>query len=110
MKWSASQAVEQAETILRHRDIVGTPCEGGMGLVNNKQSKWKTAEPQYRRVMVQQEIRDMKGKSSPNGQTIVIVGSQCRAAVKALGRAAERASSWLWLKRDQENWKLSNER
>ena len=80
-----------------------------MGLVNNKQSKWKTAEPQYRRVMVQQEIRDMKGKSSPNGQTIVIVGSQCRAAVKALGRAAERASSWLWLKRDQENWKLSNE-
>ena len=38
-----------------------------------------------------------------------IVGRQCRAAVNALGRAAERASSWLWLKRDQGNWKLSNE-
>ena len=44
-KWSASQAVEQAETRLRHRDIVGTPCEGRMGLGNNKQSKWKTAQP-----------------------------------------------------------------
>ena len=38
-----------------------------------------------------------------------IVGRQRRAAVKALGQAAERASIWLWLKRDQENWKLSNE-
>ena len=38
-----------------------------------------------------------------------IVGRQRRAAVTALGQAAERTSSWLWLKRDQENWKLSNE-
>ena len=38
-----------------------------------------------------------------------IVGKQRRAAVKALRHAAERATSWLWLNRDQENWKLSNE-
>ena len=38
-----------------------------------------------------------------------IVFRQRRAAVKALGQAAERASSWLWLNRDQDNWKLSNE-
>ena len=38
-----------------------------------------------------------------------IVGRQRRAAVKALKQVAERASSCLWLKRDQENWKLSNE-
>ena len=38
-----------------------------------------------------------------------IVGRQRRAAVKALEQAAERASSWLLLKGDQENWKLSNE-
>ena len=31
-----------------------------------------------------------------------IVGRQRRAAVKALGHAAERASSWLWLKRPEE--------
>ena len=62
-KWSASQAVEQAETRLRHSDIVETPCEGRMGLGNTKQSQWKTAEPQERRVLVQQEIRDMEEES-----------------------------------------------
>ena len=41
--------------------------------------------------------------------SLCIVRRQRRATVKALGQAAERASSWLWLKRDQENWKLSNE-
>ena len=62
-KWSASQADEQAETRLRHSDIVETPCEGRMGLGNTKQSQWKTAEPQERRVLVQQEIRDMEEES-----------------------------------------------
>jgi len=34
-----------------------------MGLGNNKQSKWKTAEPQERRAMVQQEIKNIKEES-----------------------------------------------
>ena len=34
-----------------------------MGLVKNKQSKWKTEEPQERRAMVQQEIRDIEEES-----------------------------------------------
>ena len=34
-----------------------------MGLGENKQSKWKTEEPQERRAMVQQEIRDMEEES-----------------------------------------------
>ena len=38
-----------------------------------------------------------------------IVEKQRRAAMKALGQNAERAPSWLLLKRDQENWNLSNE-
>ena len=36
---------------------------GRIGLGNNKQSKWKTTEPQERRAMVQQEIRDMEEES-----------------------------------------------
>jgi len=35
-------------------------------------------------------------------------GKRNRAAVKTLGQAAERASSWLRLNRYQESWKLSN--
>ena len=61
-KWSASQAVEQAVTILRHRDIVGTPCDDRMGLGNNKQSEWKTVEPQERRAMIQQERNKRYGR------------------------------------------------
>ena len=34
-----------------------------MGIGNNKQSKWKTVEPQERRAMVQQEIRDIEEES-----------------------------------------------
>jgi len=34
-----------------------------MGIGNNKQSKWKTVEPQERSAMVQQEIRDMEEES-----------------------------------------------
>jgi len=41
--------------------------------------------------------------------SIGIVGRQRRATLKALGQATERAFSCIWLKRDQENWKLSND-
>ena len=41
--------------------------------------------------------------------TLSIVGKQRRATVKALRQAVERASRWIRLNRDQENWKLSNE-
>ena len=61
-KWSASQAVEQAVTRLRHRDIVGTPCDGRIGLVNNRQSEWKTVEQQERRAMIQQERNKRYGR------------------------------------------------
>ena len=55
-KWSASLGGDQAETRLRHRDIVGTPCEGRIGLENSKQNQWKTAESQERRDMVGQPL------------------------------------------------------
>ena len=55
-KWSASLVGDQAETRLRHRDIVGTPCEGRIGLENSKQNQWKTAESQERRDMVGQPL------------------------------------------------------
>ena len=60
-KWSASQAVEQAESRLRHRDIVGTTCENRQGLGSGTpRCQWKTAEPHDRRAMVQQEVREQE--------------------------------------------------
>ena len=51
-KWSASQAVKQAEDMLTIRDIVGNTCVG-----SSKFKPWKAANGKDRRDMVQEEIR-----------------------------------------------------
>ncbi|KAH3735567.1 hypothetical protein DPMN_042103 [Dreissena polymorpha] len=42
-KWSASQAVAQAESRLRHKDIEGTTAIGRQGLGSTKPQRWSTA-------------------------------------------------------------------
>ena len=56
-KWSASQAVAQSESRLRHRDIVGTTAVGTKGLGAEKPKRWNSADTETRREMVQNEIR-----------------------------------------------------
>lgn len=36
-----------------------------------------------------------------------VKGRERKRTAKAAGQAAERASSWLWLKREEKSWKLS---
>ncbi|XP_033750531.1 uncharacterized protein LOC117334822 [Pecten maximus] len=56
-KWSASRAVEDAESRLRHKDIVGTVCQGRQGLGTTHRQSWRTTDTGERRGMVQSEIR-----------------------------------------------------
>ncbi|XP_052240804.1 uncharacterized protein LOC127851227 [Dreissena polymorpha] len=56
-RWSASNAVEQAESRLRHQDIVGTSCQGRQGLGLNTRQPWSSATTVQRRELVQSEIR-----------------------------------------------------
>ena len=56
-KWSASQAVKQAERRLRHKDIVGTTTVGRQGLGTTKTPRWTTANSRERRQLVQGEVR-----------------------------------------------------
>ena len=57
-KWSASQAVSQAESRLRHKDIVGTTAVGTRGFgATEGVKRWRTADNKERREMVQAEIR-----------------------------------------------------
>jgi len=56
-KWSASKAVEQAESSLHHQVIVGATNKGREGLGHGQQPRWEKADSQERRSMVQQEIR-----------------------------------------------------
>ena len=60
-----------------------------MGLGNNKQSKWKTAEPQERRAMVQQEIKNIKEESRKT--KAVQMGKQ---GLQTRWTTPERSPSW----------------
>ncbi|XP_060082190.1 uncharacterized protein LOC132561508 [Ylistrum balloti] len=59
-KWSASSAVQEAESRLRHSDIVGTTCIGKQGLGSTRVERWGTADTAGRRKMVQDNIRKME--------------------------------------------------
>jgi hypothetical protein len=56
-KWSASRAVQQAESRLRHKDIVGTTAVGRQGLGTTSTQRWSTASDVEKRKMIQNEIR-----------------------------------------------------
>ncbi|XP_052234917.1 uncharacterized protein LOC127847189 [Dreissena polymorpha] len=74
-KWSASQAVSQAESILRHKDIVGTTTEGRQRLGMIKPQRWSTADKRERSQMVQKEIRASEEES--RRARSVEMGGQC---------------------------------
>ncbi|XP_076101153.1 protein mono-ADP-ribosyltransferase PARP14-like [Mytilus galloprovincialis] len=56
-KWVAKSAVEDAESLLRHRDIVGVVTSGRLGFGNIHQPLWQSADTRHTRELVQQEVR-----------------------------------------------------
>ena len=56
-KWSASLAVQEAESSLRHKDIVGAVYQGRQGFGSSKIQFWEKASVAEKRSMVQLEIR-----------------------------------------------------
>ena len=68
-KWSASQAVAQAESRLRHKDIVGTTAVGRQGLGSTQPQRWSTASKKERSQMVQHEISFQKRKTGAPEQS-----------------------------------------
>ncbi|XP_063419448.1 uncharacterized protein LOC134702450 [Mytilus trossulus] len=59
-KWSARTAVDQAESILHHKDIVGNTCTGRQGLGMTHFQQWSKATPKEKSSMVQSEIRTVE--------------------------------------------------
>ena len=74
-KWSASQTVAQAESRLRHKDIVGTTAIGRQGLGSSKPQRWSTAGKKERSQMVQYEIRH--SEEDDRRARAVGMGGQC---------------------------------
>ena len=59
-KWKAAEAVEEAESRLRHRDIVGVTAKGRLGLGSVEQQLWQNANDKERRQLVQREIGNIE--------------------------------------------------
>ena len=57
LKWKAQDALEEAESRLRHKDLVGTVTQGRLGLGCITRAQWRGASSRQRREMVQQEVR-----------------------------------------------------
>ncbi|XP_060084783.1 uncharacterized protein LOC132564122 [Ylistrum balloti] len=75
-KWSASKAVDEAESRLRHKDIVGSVPQGRQGLGMTKTTYWKDASTSAKRGMIQREIRS-KEKERRQAKAVEM-GSQGR--------------------------------
>ena len=56
-KWSAAESVSQAESTLKHRDIVGITAVGRQGIGATKTVLWSRSDQKERRAMIQSEIR-----------------------------------------------------
>ena len=74
-KWSASKAVDRAESRLRHKYIVGTTTVGRLGLGNTKPQRWITSSNNERSQMVQQEIR--LSEAEDRQARAIWMGGQC---------------------------------
>ena len=59
-KWSAKETVKEAESRLRHGDIVGSVAVGILGLGVTSTARWGTASEEERRQLVQREVRTME--------------------------------------------------
>lgn len=56
-KWSASETVNQAESSLKLKDIVGITAVGRQGIGATKTPLWNQAGQKERRAMIQSEVR-----------------------------------------------------
>ena len=56
-KWKAHEAVDQAESRLRHSELVGTVASGRAGLGSNPRPHYKKAQGKERRQLIQEEVR-----------------------------------------------------
>ncbi|RXN07805.1 hypothetical protein ROHU_035438 [Labeo rohita] len=87
-KWAADSSVARAESMLKLRDIRGTPCTGRQGLGTSHIQQWGKAGSKDRRAMIQEEVRNLEEE----GRRV---------------RAVELASQGAWTKWDSPKRKIT---
>ena len=65
-KWTASSAVEEAESRLKHKEMVGATQTGRQGLGWTTHKWWYSSTDKERRGLVTQEIREAEEENNNN--------------------------------------------
>ena len=93
-KWDVNKAVEEAESRLRHSDIVGTTTRGRLGLGCVTRTRWHNATREERRELVQDEVRHAEEQH----RMTKAVGMKNQGAWMKWDTARSRRLSWsnLW--------------
>ncbi|XP_063050108.1 uncharacterized protein LOC134444859 [Engraulis encrasicolus] len=93
-KWCAQEAVNQAESRLRHSELVGTVASGRAGLGSNPRPSYNKAKGKERRQLIQEEVR----AGVEEARCSRMVGMRQQGAWTRWEEAAARKVSWseLW--------------
>ena len=89
-KWVAKDAVEDAESRLRHKDIVGVVTSGRLGFGNIQQPLWESADDRQRRDLVQQEVR----RGEEEERQVKAVGMKQQGQYTRWEQARPRKITW----------------
>ena len=99
-KWVPKDAVEDAESRLRHKDIVGVVTSGRLGFGNIQQPLWESADDRQRRDLVQQEVR----RGEEEERQVKAVGMKQQGQYTRWEQARPRKITW------QEMWRLDGQK
>lgn len=93
-KWKAAEAVEVAESRLRHRTLVGAVAQGRAGLGSKKTPRYDKAQGKERRSLVLDEVR----AGVEERRASQMVGMRQQGAWTRWEHAVERKITWteLW--------------
>ncbi len=89
-KWRAAKAVQQAETRLKHKSILGTVAQGRAGLGSLRATQYESASRKERQRLVQEEVR----ASVEEEQTSRAVAMRQQGAWMKWEQAMERNVTW----------------
>ncbi|KAK0146184.1 hypothetical protein N1851_014501 [Merluccius polli] len=89
-KWRAADAVQQAETRLKHKAILGTVAQGRAGLVSRAVARYDSASGRERQRLVQEEVR----ASVDEERTSRAVAMRQQGAWMNWEQAMERSVTW----------------
>ncbi len=99
-KWKAAEAVQQAETRLKHKASLGTVAQGRAGLGSLRATRYDSASGKERQKLVQEEVR----ASVEEERTSRAVAMRQQGAWMKWEQAMERSVSW------KDIWKWNPQR